>query len=84
LNRREQQTWLRETWSSGSQGALLVTHDVREAIVLSDRIYVMGPLPGTIIDEVAVRDGGGEPDAARRTALEERVLAALHLERVAP
>jgi NitT/TauT family transport system ATP-binding protein len=84
LTRRELQTWLRETWSTGSQGALLVTHDVREAIILSDRIYVMGPLPGTIIDEVEVRPGGSEPDATRRTALEQQVLAALHLERVAP
>ena len=84
LTRRELQTWLRETWSSGSQAALLVTHDVREAIVLSDRIYVMGPLPGTIIDEVAVRPAGAEPDATQRAALEQQVLASLHLERVAP
>ena len=84
LTRRELQTWLRETWSSGSLGALLVTHDVREAVVLSDRIYVMGPLPGTIIDEVQVRPGGAEPDATQRAALEQQVLAALHLERVAP
>ena len=84
LTRRELQTWLRETWSSGSQAALLVTHDVREAVVLSDRIYVMGPLPGTITGEVVVRPGGAEPDAAQRAALEQVVLSALHLERVAP
>jgi ABC-type nitrate/sulfonate/bicarbonate transport system ATPase subunit len=84
LTRRELQTWLRETWSSGSQAALLVTHDVREAVVLSDRIYVMGPLPGTITGKVDVRPGGHEPDAAGRAALEQEVLAALHLERVAP
>lgn len=82
LTRRELQAWLRETWSSASQAALLVTHDVREAVVLSDRIYVMGPLPGTITDEILVRGGSGEPDATRRAALEERVLAALHLEHV--
>ena len=84
LTRRELQTWLRETWSSGSQGALLVTHDVREALVLSDRVYVMSPLPGTIVDEIEVRPGGAEPDATRRAALEEQVLAMLHLERVTP
>jgi ABC-type nitrate/sulfonate/bicarbonate transport system ATPase subunit len=84
LTRRELQTWLRETWSSGSQGALLVTHDVREAVVLSDRIYVMGPLPGSIIDEVPVRVDSAEPDAARRAALEQQVLEVLHLERVSP
>jgi len=82
LTRRELQVWLRETWASGSQAALLVTHDVREAIVLSDRVYVMGPLPGTIVDEIDVRTGGGELDATRRAALEEQILAALHLETV--
>ena len=84
LTRRELQTWLRETWSSGSQAALLVTHDVREAVVLSDRIYVMSSLPGTITDEVIVRPGGAEPDTAQRAELEQQVLMALHLERVAP
>ena len=82
LTRRELQAWLRETWSSGSQGALLVTHDVREAVVLSDRIYVMSPLPGTITAEIEVRKAGSEPDAAQRAELEQQVLAALHLERV--
>jgi ABC-type nitrate/sulfonate/bicarbonate transport system ATPase subunit len=84
LTRRELQTWLRETWTTGSQGALLVTHDVREAIVLSDRVYVMSPLPGTIVEEVDVRPGGVEPDATQRAALEDRILRTLHLERVAP
>ena len=84
LTRRELQVWLRETWSSGSQGALLVTHDVREAVVLSDRIYVMSPLPGTIIDEIAGRPNGDDPDPARRADLEQQVLSALHLDRVAP
>lgn len=84
LTRRELQTWLRETWSSGSQAALLVTHDVREAVVLSDRIYVMSPLPGTIIEEIVVRTDSNERDAGRRSDLEQQVLAALNMERLTP
>jgi ABC-type nitrate/sulfonate/bicarbonate transport system ATPase subunit len=83
LTRRELQRWLRETWRTGGQAALLVTHDIREAVYLSDRVYVMSPLPGSVVEEV-VRPDGAEPDAVQSAALEERVLHALHLEGVSP
>ena len=41
--------WERFRWT-----ALLVTHDVREAVFLSDRIYVLSPRPGTVVAELAV------------------------------
>ena len=79
LTRRELQDWLRDTWSSGSEAALLVTHDVREAVYLSDRVYVMSPRPGRLIAEVVVRREGHEPaDAVALARYEEQVLAALH------
>jgi ABC-type nitrate/sulfonate/bicarbonate transport system ATPase subunit len=83
FTRRELQAWLRATWRSGSRAALLVTHDVREAIALSDRVYVMTPRPGSIAAEVKVpraADAGLDPLLAARC--EEEVLGALHLERV--
>jgi ABC-type nitrate/sulfonate/bicarbonate transport system ATPase subunit len=84
LTRRELQGWLRETWRSGGQAALLVTHDIREAVYLSDRIYVMSPLPGKIVAEVCVPRGETTLDAAQSARIEEEVLAALHLEGVRP
>jgi ABC-type nitrate/sulfonate/bicarbonate transport system ATPase subunit len=84
LTRRELQTWLRDTWRSGSEAALLVSHDVREAVLLSDRVYVMGPRPGTIIAEVTVDHGpDGIDDAVRLARAEEAVLAALRSEAIA-
>jgi ABC-type nitrate/sulfonate/bicarbonate transport system ATPase subunit len=81
LTRRELQDWLRDTWASGSEAALLVTHDVREAIYLANRVYVMSGRPGTIVAEVKVRDrDAGPPDALALSQLEAQVLAALHLE----
>jgi ABC-type nitrate/sulfonate/bicarbonate transport system ATPase subunit len=85
LTRRELQAWLRDTWRSGSEAALLVTHDVREAVLLSDRVYVMSPRPGRIVAEVAVERGpDGMLDALRLARGETAVLEALHLETATP
>jgi len=81
LTRRELQDWLRDTWSSGSEAALLVTHDVREAIYLANRVYVMSGRPGSIVAEVEVRERDEPPpDALALASLEERVMSALHLQ----
>jgi ABC-type nitrate/sulfonate/bicarbonate transport system ATPase subunit len=83
LTRRELQSWLRATWRSGSRAALLVTHDVREAVNLSDRVYVMSPRPGRIVAEVPVERGpDGVDDPLRLARCEEEVLEALRREAV--
>ena len=85
LTRRELQAWLRETWREGSEAALLVTHDVREAVTLSDRVYVMSPRPGEIVAEVTVERGpDGTTDPVRLARDEALVLEALHLDAVLP
>ena len=48
ITRGELQQWLLEVWSEVSSTVLLITHDVAEAVFLSDRVYVMTPLPGSI------------------------------------
>ncbi len=54
LTRAEMQRWLLEVWDADRQTILLVTHDVDEAVLLSDRVYVMSPRPGRVVLEVAV------------------------------
>ncbi|HWE64728.1 MAG TPA: ABC transporter ATP-binding protein, partial [Chloroflexota bacterium] len=54
FTRREMQRWLLDMWSADRKTILFITHDVEEAIVLSDRIYVMSPRPGHMRDCIAV------------------------------
>jgi len=54
LTRRTMQLWLLDVWSEFRSTVLCVTHDIREAILLSDKIYVLGGQPATVIREVTV------------------------------
>ena len=48
LNRTQIHQWITGLWESMQKTIVLVTHDVDEAILLSDRVYVMTARPGTI------------------------------------
>jgi NitT/TauT family transport system ATP-binding protein len=45
---------LAKTLMESGKTALLITHDLREAVILSDRVLVMSSRPGKIIDEVLI------------------------------
>jgi ABC-type nitrate/sulfonate/bicarbonate transport system ATPase subunit len=48
LTRQGMQAWLLEVWDADRKTILFVTHDVEEAVLLSDRVYVMSGRPGRI------------------------------------
>lgn len=48
LTRIKMQQWLLEVWSQFKQAVFFITHDVDEAIFLSDRIYVFTPRPARV------------------------------------
>lgn len=45
---------LLDIWSKLGQTIIFITHDVPEAVLLADRIYVMSTNPGQIIEEVRI------------------------------
>jgi ABC-type nitrate/sulfonate/bicarbonate transport system ATPase subunit len=54
LTRTEMQVWLSEMRTRFGWTVLLVTHDVREAVLLADRVAVLGPRPTSVLREVRV------------------------------
>lgn len=54
LTRREMHTLLTSVWEAHRLTVLMVTHDIEEAIITSDRVLVMTPRPGRIAAEFTV------------------------------
>ena len=48
LTRRSMHTWLQDVWLADQRTVLMVTHDVEEALLLSDRVVVLSPRPAKI------------------------------------
>lgn len=57
---------LAQTLSRARKTALLITHDLLEAVTLSDRVLVMSARPGTIIDEIPIDLPQRDDPIARR------------------
>jgi ABC-type nitrate/sulfonate/bicarbonate transport system ATPase subunit len=54
LTRLSLQVWLLDLWQNLHSSVLFITHDVREAILLSDRIYVLSARPARVLRVVEV------------------------------
>jgi NitT/TauT family transport system ATP-binding protein len=54
LTRLQVRTDLEALWLRRRPTVLFITHSVEEAVGLSDRILVMGPSPGKVVEEIRV------------------------------
>lgn len=54
LTRADLQQWLLGVWAKFKPTILFITHDVHEAVMLSDRVLVFTPRPGKIKTEVVI------------------------------
>jgi NitT/TauT family transport system ATP-binding protein len=64
ITRAEMQSWLAGVLATDRHTVLLVTHDVEEALYLSDRVLVLTPRPASVADRIEI----DSPRAADRAA----------------
>jgi ABC-type nitrate/sulfonate/bicarbonate transport system ATPase subunit len=82
ITRSAMQEWLADALSAEARTVVLVTHDTEEALFLADRVAVMSPRPGRVVEEIDVpfarprarMDVVTDPEFAR---LRQRALEAL-------
>jgi NitT/TauT family transport system ATP-binding protein len=82
ITRAEMQEWLAEALAAESRTTILVTHDVEEALYLSDRVAVLSKRPAHAVAELRAPSPRALPRAATVTSpgftgARERALAAL-------
>ena len=56
ITRGEMHRWYLDVMENIKLSTLFITHDIDEAILLSDRIYLLGDKPGRIIDEIVISE----------------------------
>jgi ABC-type nitrate/sulfonate/bicarbonate transport system ATPase subunit len=83
ISRAEMQGWLAGALKADPRTAILVTHDVEEALYLSDRVAVLSSRPAQVVAELsAPAPRAPDRDAAvtepEFVATRERAMAALH------
>ena len=68
LTREAMQGELQSIWMQTGTTAVLVTHQIDEAVFLADRVLVMSRRPGRMVDDVAVNLPRPRPAHVKRTA----------------
>lgn len=54
FTRFDMQKWLLSIWEEERKSILFITHNIEEALFLSDRIYLLSPRPAKVIKEIIV------------------------------
>ena len=54
LTRFKMREWLLDIWNRHKKAVVFVTHDIEEAIYLSDRIYILSERPATVANVISV------------------------------
>ena len=77
---------LQQIWMRDRKTVVFVTHNIREALVLGDRVIVMAGRPGRVLQDLEVRlPRPRDPDDEALVGLSRRIRAMLsHAERATP
>ncbi len=68
ITRASLQTMLGELWQKHGITILMVTHDIEEAVFLSDRVIVLSPGPGSVIADIPLDMARPRERGCRETA----------------
>ena len=80
ITRAEMQGWLARALAREPRTVVLVTHDVEEAVLLGDRVAILSPRPGRVIEALEVDSPRPRSRTdARIVGLRERALQVLGL-----
>jgi ABC-type nitrate/sulfonate/bicarbonate transport system ATPase subunit len=81
LTRTEMQLWLADMWQRYRWTVVLVTHDILEAVLLSDTVHVLSERPASVVERISVAlprpRGADDLTEPEFSAAERQVLAAL-------
>lgn len=68
ITRRKMQLWLKQLCNNYRPSVLFVTHDIDEALLLADTIYVLSPRPAKVQLEIKIPVTGNDGDEEFRFA----------------
>lgn len=79
LTKAELHSWYLEVQKELGLSTLLITHDIDEAILLSDRIYILKNRPGQLVAEVVIERTNGQLTPDQQAAYKASILESLGL-----
>lgn len=80
ITKKELHKWYLDLKKEFNLTTLLITHDIEEAVFLSDRIYILGNKPGEIIGEIKIEINPNEDIDVQRLFYKKEILNIMNIE----
>ena len=80
ITKKELHRWYLDLKKEFNLTTLLITHDIEEAVFLSDRIYILGNKPGEIIGEIKIKINPNEDIDVQRLFYKKEILNIMNIE----
>lgn len=80
ITKKELHKWYLDLKKEFNLTTLLITHDIEEAVFLSDRIYILGNKPGEIIGEIKIEINPNEDIDVQRLFYKKEILNSMNIE----
>lgn len=80
ITKKELHKWYLDLKKEFNLTTLLITHDIEEAVFLSDRIYILENKPGEIIEEIKIEINPNEDIDVQRLFYKKEILNIMNIE----